>query len=116
MLAGDEQGEFRWELNGKSWPNPATLTATQGEIQKIEIINKSGVLHPIHLHGQFFQLISRNGNPVNEPHLRDTVLLTAFETVEIAVAPHDPGQWLLHCHIQIHAEYGMAMLYNVKTP
>ena len=41
------------------------------------------------------------------------MLLTAFQTVEIVVAPYDAGTWLLHCHIQVHAEYGMAMLYDV---
>lgn len=114
MLAGEQFGEFFWTLNGRVWPEAETLTATQGELQKIRIVNESGQMHPMHLHGQFFQLISRNDEPVNEHHYRDTVFLTAFQTVEIVVAPSDVGTWLLHCHIQIHAEYGMAMLYRVE--
>lgn len=113
MLAGDDFGEFLWTLNGRAWPDAETLTATQGELQKIRIINDSGQMHPMHLHGQFFQLISRNDEPVNEDHFRDTLLLTGFQTIEIVVAPYDIGTWLFHCHIQVHAEYGMAMLYDV---
>lgn len=113
MLAGEGDGTFRWELNGKAWPEADTVRATQGELQKIRIVNDSGQLHPIHLHGQFFQLISRNGEPVSEGHYRDTVLMSAFETIEIVVAPFDVGTWLLHCHIQLHAEYGMTMFYEV---
>lgn len=113
MLASEEFGEFLWTLNGRVWPDAQTINATQGELQKIRIVNESGQMHPMHLHGQFFQLISRNDEPVNERHFRDTVLLTAFQTVEIVVAPYDVGTWLLHCHIQVHAEYGMAMLYDV---
>ncbi len=114
MLASEQYGEFLWTLNGRVWPDAETLTATQGELQKIRIVNESGQMHPMHLHGQFFQLISRNDEPVNETHYRDTVLMTAFQTVEIVVAPYDVGTWLLHCHIQVRAEYGMAMLYDVS--
>lgn len=114
MLAGEGDGIFRWELNGKAWPEPATIRATRGEPQKIRIVNDSGQLHPIHLHGQFFQLVSRNEQSVSEGHFRDTVLMSAFETIEIVVAPYDIGTWLLHCHIQLHAEYGMTMLYEVS--
>ena len=114
MLASGRFGEFLWTLNGRVWPDAETLTATERELQKIRIVNESGQMHPMHLHGQFFQLISRNDELVNERHYRDTVLLTAFQTVEIVVAPSDVGTWLLHCHIQIHAEYGMAMLYQVE--
>jgi len=113
MLAGEQDGTFQWELNGKAWPDPETLTANRGELQKVRIVNDSGQLHPIHLHGQFFQLISRNDQPIDEGHYRDTVLMSAFETIEIVIAPYDVGTWLLHCHIQLHAEYGMAMLYKV---
>ena len=114
MLAGEQDATFRWELNGKAWPEPETINANRSELQKIRIVNDSGQLHPIHLHGQFFQLITRNDERVTEGHYRDTVLMSAFETIEIVVAPYDTGTWLLHCHIQLHAEYGMAMLYQVS--
>lgn len=114
MLAGEQDATFRWELNGKAWPEPETINANRGELQKVRIVNDSGQFHPIHLHGQFFQLISRNDQPVHEGHYRDTVLMSAFETIEIVIAPFDEGTWLLHCHIQLHAEFGMAMLYEVR--
>ena len=116
MLDNEEFGDFNWLLNGNSWPDVETINATQGELQKIRIVNESGQMHPMHLHGQFFQLVSRNDEPVAEGHYRDTVLISAFETIEIVVAPYDLGTWLLHCHIQLHAEYGMAMLYDVSAP
>ena len=115
MLETDDFGEFLWKLNDRVWPDAETLTATRGELQKIRIVNESGQMHPIHLHGQFFQLVSRNDERFREGHYRDTVLMTAFETIEIVVAPFDEGTWLLHCHIQLHAEYGMAMLYEVAS-
>jgi len=68
----------------------------------------------MHLHGQFFQVVARNGVPVREGHFSDTVLLNSTDTVDIVVVPTDVGVWALHCHIQLHAEYGMFTMYEVR--
>jgi FtsP/CotA-like multicopper oxidase with cupredoxin domain len=68
----------------------------------------------MHLHGQFFRLLERNGAPVDEPHWRDTVLLHAKETVEVGLVPIDPGRWMMHCHVLEHAESGMMSLVEVR--
>jgi FtsP/CotA-like multicopper oxidase with cupredoxin domain len=112
-LAGDAEGTFRWTINGKSWPEPTVHTATQNQVEKLRFVNDSGAFHPMHLHGQFFQVVARNGEPVREGHYRDTVLLSAGDVVDIVVVPADAGVWALHCHIQLHAEYGMLALYEV---
>ena len=68
----------------------------------------------MHVHGQFFKLLSRNGKPVDEPHWRDTVLLHAQETVDVGLVPLDVGRWMLHCHILEHAESGMMTMVEVR--
>lgn len=73
------------------------------------------MLHPIHLHGQFFKLLSLNSEPVDEGYFRDTVLLMPGQTIEIGMVPLDSGTWALHCHIQEHAEAGMLTTFTV-TP
>ena len=112
-LAGDAVGEFRWTINGRSWPEPATHQAVEGRVEKLRFFNDSGAFHPMHLHGQFFQVVARNDEPVREGHFRDVVLLGAGDTVDVVVVPVDRGTWALHCHIQLHAEYGMMTLYEV---
>ncbi len=112
-LAGDAVGTFRWTINDRSWPEPATHRAAAGRVEKLRFFNDSGAFHPMHLHGQFFQVVARNGDPVREGHFRDVVLLGAGDTVDIVVVPVDRGTWALHCHIQLHAEYGMMTLYEV---
>ena len=84
-----------------------------GRWAKIRFVNESYRLHPMHIHGQFFRLLTRNGVASEEPHFRDTVLVNAKETVEIALFPQDEGAWMLHCHIQEHAESGMMTLIEV---
>jgi len=80
---------------------------------KIRFVNESARLHPMHLHGQFFKVIARGGRAVEEGFWRDTVLVQPKETVDVGLVPVDRGRWMLHCHIQEHAESGMMSLIRV---
>jgi FtsP/CotA-like multicopper oxidase with cupredoxin domain len=83
------------------------LDLVRGELTHLKFTNESARLHPIHLHGMFFKLLARNGTPATEPFFRDTVLVHANESIDIAVVPLDVGDWMMHCHILEHAEAGM---------
>ncbi|NUP10281.1 MAG: multicopper oxidase family protein [Polyangiaceae bacterium] len=63
--------------------------------------------HPFHIHGQFFQIIARDGEPVFEPGLRDTVHVRGAEPATILSYFENPGRWMIHCHISEHSENGM---------
>ena len=54
---------------------------------------------PMHIHGQFFKAIARNGQPVDAPYFRDAVLLRGRETVDVGMVPLDWGRWMIHRHI-----------------
>ena len=58
-------------------------------------------------------MIARGGRPVEEGFWRDTVLVQPRETVDVGLVPADRGRWMLHCHIQEHAESGMMALIRV---
>lgn len=105
--------EWLWTVNGLAYPDYEPLELTAGRFAKIRLVNETHPLHPIHLHGQFFKVLSRNGEPVDEPFFRDTVLLDRLDVVEIGLVPLDVGSWVLHCHIQEHAEAGMMTIMNV---
>jgi FtsP/CotA-like multicopper oxidase with cupredoxin domain len=113
-------GQFgiEWTINdqafaGHAHAGPAALTMRQGTFHRLQFINESFRLHPIHLHGMFFRLLARNGAPVDEPFFRDTVLMRSRETIDIGVVPEDPGRWMMHCHILEHAEAGMMTTFEV---
>ncbi len=84
-----------------------------GEFSRLRFVNDSYRLHPMHIHGLFFKVLARNGNRVDEPHFRDTVLVHPKETVDVGTVPEDPGRWMLHCHILEHAESGMMTIIEV---
>lgn len=113
-LASGPDGSPQWQFNGSAFPDGEPEVLTQNAFTKISILNDSQMLHPIHLHGQFFKLISRNGEAGSEGHFRDTVLLMPGETLEIGLVALDVGTWALHCHIQEHAEAGMMTTFTVN--
>ncbi len=108
-----KDGEWLWTINGVVFGDHDPLVLAQGEFTKISLVNQTHPMHPIHLHGQFFKVLSRNGAPVDEPYFRDTVLLEMLDEVEIGLVPLDVGDWVLHCHIQEHAEAGMMTVVEV---
>ena len=110
---GGEHG-IEWTLNGTTHGHGARDRLVLDEWSKIRFKNVSPRLHPMHLHGQFFKVLSRGGQPVDEGFWRDTVLIEPRETIEIGLVPLDPGRWMLHCHILEHAEAGMMGVVEVK--
>jgi FtsP/CotA-like multicopper oxidase with cupredoxin domain len=117
---GGEYG-IEWTINDRAFAGHDQSPA--GPFQRLEpdhwhrirFVNESFRLHPMHIHGQFFKVIARNGQPVDEPFFRDTVLLKRKDSVDVGIVPLDRGLWMLHCHIQEHAEAGMMTLVDV-TP
>lgn len=96
-----------WTLNGNAYGEDVPFVITEDEVVKVRFNNTSGRLHPMHIHGQFFKVVAKNGEAFNEPFWRDTVLLYGGEVVDVLMNPIDAGEWALHCHIQEHAESGM---------
>ncbi len=62
--------------------------------------NQSPVVHPMHLHGHFFQV----GNAI-----KDTVMVPGHRgQVTLDFHADNPGRWLFHCHNLYHLDAGMA--------
>ncbi len=109
---GGEYG-IEWTLNGLAYPQTSDDVLVHGEWAKVTFVNRSARLHPMHIHGLFFKVLSRNGRPVDELFWRDTVLLRPRETIDVGVVPLDVGVWMVHCHILEHAAAGMMTLLTV---
>lgn len=103
---GGEHG-IQWTINGKPWGEHSVTQLAEGQWVRVRFENDSARLHPMHIHGQFFKVIARNGEPVDDPFFRDTVLLRGRETLDVGMVPLDWGRWMMHCHILEHADSGM---------
>jgi FtsP/CotA-like multicopper oxidase with cupredoxin domain len=109
MMSGTQ-----WLINGHAFPADQIEQLPMGRWAKIRFVNSSQRLHPMHLHGQFFKVLTRNGQAADEPFWRDTVLIKSRETIDIGLMPLDNGKWMLHCHILEHAEAGMMTELEIK--
>ncbi|HUG31145.1 MAG TPA: multicopper oxidase domain-containing protein [Candidatus Limnocylindria bacterium] len=89
-----------------------------GDVVKVRVQNDRFVLHgmqhPIHIHGQRFLVLSRNGIAEENLGWKDTFLLPVGETADILLEITNPGRWMLHCHIAEHIEAGMHAVFEVE--
>jgi suppressor of ftsI len=90
----------------------------RGKSLVVRLVNDKHVLHPmghpIHLHGQRFLVLARNGVTNTDPVWKDTVLVPAGGTVDLLIDTSNPGRWMLHCHIAEHLESGMHTTLHVE--
>jgi FtsP/CotA-like multicopper oxidase with cupredoxin domain len=90
----------------------------RGKPLVVRLINDRHVLHPmahpIHLHGQRFLVLARNGVSNDDPVWKDTVLVPTGGTVDLLIDTSNPGRWMLHCHIAEHLEAGMHTVLTVE--
>ncbi|CAN4087464.1 unnamed protein product [Withania somnifera] len=82
--------------------------------------------HPIHLHGYDFYIIAEgfgNFNPKTDtakfnlvdPPLRNTASLPVNGWTVIRFVADNPGVWLMHCHLDVHITWGLAMAFLVEN-
>ncbi|MBE6185575.1 MAG: multicopper oxidase family protein [Bacillus sp. (in: Bacteria)] len=98
-----------YTINGKTYPETAPIKVKKGDLVKVKLVNNSPTdLHPMHLHGHFFQVLSKNGKPITgSPLIKDTLNLKPGEEYVVAFRANNPGNWMFHCHDLHHASAGM---------
>ena len=112
-------GQTFWALDGKTWPQsghehlpPPLLDLKRGESVVIEFANTTSHVHPMHLHGHTFKVLSAS-KLKRAVHWADTVLVMPDERVQIAFVADNPGNWMIHCHIIEHQDTGMMGWFRV---
>jgi FtsP/CotA-like multicopper oxidase with cupredoxin domain len=115
-MTNEEMGMV-WTVNGEAFPNITPFQVTEGDKVKVTLTNNSmdNSTHPMHLHGHFFQVLSKNGEPLSgSPIIKDTLNVKPGETYVVAFLADNPGHWLFHCHDLHHASNGMVSIikYN----
>lgn len=101
-------------INGRSFPDVPDVVTRVGATEVWDLVNASEMEHPFHLHGYFFQVLSRNDVPESALSWEDTIQLRGHERVRIAFRPEGrPGHWMYHCHILEHVDNGMMAAVHV---
>jgi|TARA_Y100000310_G_scaffold200877_1_gene200955 FtsP/CotA-like multicopper oxidase with cupredoxin domain len=111
----NEYRELIWSINKKYFPDTTEIfEVNEGEIVKIRLKNLQGQPHPMHLHGQKFVVLARNGRLQENFGWKDTVMVSSNEEVDIVFVAEENGEWVFHCHILEHAEAGMLSILKVN--
>ncbi len=104
-LTGTMRG-FRWGIDGRTWETRQPLTVAHGELVALDMVNRTMMAHPMHLHGHRFQVLALNETRQSGA-MRDTVLVPPMGRVRVAFDADNPGRWLFHCHNLYHMAAGM---------
>jgi len=104
-----KDGDMVYTINGKVFPDTDPIRVDKGEKVKVTFINHSSKDdHPMHLHGHFFQVLSKNGQALEgAPVIKDTLNVKPGEKYVVAFEADNPGDWMFHCHDLHHASAGM---------
>ncbi|XP_008792257.2 laccase-3-like [Phoenix dactylifera] len=81
--------------------------------------------HPIHLHGYDFYILAQGFGNFNaakdaakfnlvDPPMRNTVGVPVNGWAVIRFVADNPGVWLMHCHLDVHITWGLAMAFLVE--
>ena len=109
-----------WSINGHLFPNVPMYVVREGDIVVMHIENRSGEVHPMHLHGHHVVVLARNGVAASgSPWWVDSLNVLAKESYDVAFVANNPGIWMDHCHNLKHAAQGMVahlMYEGFDTP
>jgi manganese oxidase len=98
-----EMGGY-YVVNGKSFPDTQPINVKHGQTVHIRMIDAGEMIHPMHLHGHFFNIMAEDGHMLAQSIQKDTLPIAPGETYDLtfsAWAP--PGSiYPFHCHILSH--------------
>ncbi|MED6179978.1 hypothetical protein PIB30_005777, partial [Stylosanthes scabra] len=82
--------------------------------------------HPIHIHGFNFYVLAQGFGNYNDtedeskfnfvnPQVRNTIAVPVGGWAVIRFRADNPGIWLVHCHLENHLPWGLAMTFEVEN-
>ena len=100
-----------WQISGQGFDmNRIDVRPRRGTTERWHWVNLSNRVHPMHLHGMFFRVLSRTpgGLDAGERGLKDTVAVGPGQTVVVQpwFKPYT-GRYVFHCHAAEHGNRAM---------
>jgi bilirubin oxidase len=109
-------------LNGRAFNmQRIDFTLKKNSLEYWELINRTPLAHPFHVHNTQFRIVNRNntGPFVQEVGYKDTVIVRPSERVGILIptGPYSDNKnpYMYHCHILEHEDGGMMGQFVVAS-
>jgi FtsP/CotA-like multicopper oxidase with cupredoxin domain len=109
----------QWSVNGQFMDcNEFRFTVSQNSSEQWILTNLTGDwTHPIHIHLEEHQILSRNGLPPSlavEHSRKDVVQVHPNERVQLFFRFRDwVGKYPIHCHNVVHEDHAMMALWHI---
>lgn len=101
-------------INGRAFDmRRIDFTLKKDSLEYWQLVNRSPLVHPFHVHNTQFRIVSRNntGPFPQELGFKDTVIISPGEVVGILIPTGPYGDnsnpYMYHCHILEHEDAGM---------
>jgi FtsP/CotA-like multicopper oxidase with cupredoxin domain len=110
-----DNGFNLWTINGTPFSmdtNKPVLDLQQNKRYRLRFRNATDDLHPMHLHRHTFEVTHFAGTATAGVR-KDVAMLGGYQSMEVDFVADQPGLSLLHCHQQIHMDYGLMTLFNI---
>jgi FtsP/CotA-like multicopper oxidase with cupredoxin domain len=113
-----ERGNGQWQINGEFFDCDDVRFTVQRNTAENWILqnNSGGWQHPIHIHFEEFQILSRNGRPAQgvERSRKDVMRLGFNEQIRLFFRFRDfVGRYPMHCHNTIHEDHAMMLRFDI---
>jgi hypothetical protein len=142
-FGGNKTGHREWYMNNvtfkSDWSRPLLFEVEDGNADYLSqpqhilttipdavrtvrvVVNNKFSIHPFHLHGGNFQIVSEGHGPWNgtitnkdNPARADTELLRRDGHLVVQFEANNPGVWSFHCHTAWHASVGLYANFLVQ--
>ncbi len=107
--------EFAFKVDGQLFdPDQVGQRVRLGAVEEWTITNQHEHDHIFHIHTNPFQVTRVNGQPVDVPVWRDTVVVPRLGSITFRSRFEDfTGRYVLHCHMMNHEDLGMMEIVEV---
>jgi FtsP/CotA-like multicopper oxidase with cupredoxin domain len=111
---GADNGFDVWTINGHRFSmrsHQPRFDVERGKRYRLHYSNATVHNHPMHLHRQPVEITHIAGTPTAGVR-KDTVMLGAYQTMDVDFTASAPGLSLFHCHKQSHMDFGFMALIH----
>jgi FtsP/CotA-like multicopper oxidase with cupredoxin domain len=112
-----DRGNGQWTINGKLFDNKPRFRVKRNTVEHWIFQNDSGGWqHPIHVHFEEFEILSRNGRrpPLQEVGRKDVVRLGHGDVIKVFFNFRDfVGRFPMHCHNVVHEDHAMMLRFDI---
>jgi FtsP/CotA-like multicopper oxidase with cupredoxin domain len=102
---------YVWSINGTPVGPKSYILIKQGYRIRFVMKNTTMMNHPMHLHGHFFRVMTKNGR---FSPLKHTVLVKPLSTTTIEFDAIEEKDWFFHCHLLYHMMDGMSRIVRYE--